>query len=70
MQRRRQGCLSGLLQLTFLNFIFNWMQTRFGFGERRILFWTRLWIDHVDHIHNLRLQHHRGHGLVPSVLTI
>jgi hypothetical protein len=33
MGRRRQGCLSGLLQLTFLNVIFNWMQTRFGFGR-------------------------------------
>jgi hypothetical protein len=30
---RRQGCLSGLLQLAFLNWIFDWLQDRFGFGR-------------------------------------
>jgi hypothetical protein len=33
MSHQRQGCLSGLLKLTFLNWIFNWLQTRFGFGR-------------------------------------
>jgi hypothetical protein len=31
--RDRQGCLSGLLKLTFLNWIFDWLQERFGFGR-------------------------------------
>ncbi len=30
---RRPGCLSGLLQLFFLNAIFDWLQERFGFGR-------------------------------------
>jgi hypothetical protein len=29
----RPGCLSGLLKLTFLNFIFDFLQDRFGFGR-------------------------------------
>lgn len=29
----RPGCLSGLLKLTFLNFIFDFLQERFGFGR-------------------------------------
>lgn len=31
--RDRQGCLSGLLQLFALNWIFDWLQDRFGFGR-------------------------------------
>jgi hypothetical protein len=31
--RDRQGCLSGLLELAFLNWIFDWLQDRFGFGR-------------------------------------
>ena len=30
---QRPGCLSGLLKLTFLNVIFDWLQNRFGFGR-------------------------------------
>jgi hypothetical protein len=30
---RRQGCLTGLLKLAFLNWIFDWLQERFGFGR-------------------------------------
>jgi hypothetical protein len=30
---RRQGCFSGLLKLAFLNWIFDWLQERFGFGR-------------------------------------
>ncbi len=30
---RRQGCLVGLLKLTFLNVVFDWLQGRFGFGR-------------------------------------
>jgi hypothetical protein len=30
---RRPGCLQGLLQLFFLNVIFDWLQRRFGFGR-------------------------------------
>jgi len=33
MQRRQQGCLEGLLELTFLNVVFDWLQKRFGFGR-------------------------------------
>jgi hypothetical protein len=29
----RPGCLSGLLKLAFLNFIFDFLQERFGFGR-------------------------------------
>jgi len=29
----RPGCLSGLLKLAFLNWIFDWLQDRFGFGR-------------------------------------
>ena len=29
----RPGCLSGLLKLTFLNIIFDFLQDRFGFGR-------------------------------------
>jgi hypothetical protein len=29
----RPGCLSGLLKLAFLNWIFDWLQERFGFGK-------------------------------------
>jgi len=29
----RPGCLSGLLKLAFLNWIFDWLQDRFGFGK-------------------------------------
>jgi hypothetical protein len=31
--RDRPGCLSGLLKLTFLNWIFDWLQEKFGFGR-------------------------------------
>ncbi|MFL7808562.1 MAG: hypothetical protein ACK2VD_03745 [Anaerolineae bacterium] len=31
--RNRQGCLSGLLELAFLNWIFDWLEDRFGFGR-------------------------------------
>ena len=31
--RERQGCLSGLLQLMMLNWLFDWLQDRFGFGR-------------------------------------
>jgi len=30
---RRPGCLSGLLQLAFLNVVFDWLQEKFGFGR-------------------------------------
>lgn len=33
MDGRRQGCLQGLLELFFLNAIFDWLQDRFGFGR-------------------------------------
>ena len=29
----RPGCRSGLLKLTFLTWIFDWLQDRFGFGR-------------------------------------
>ncbi len=29
----RPGCLSGLLKMAFLNWIFDWLQDRFGFGK-------------------------------------
>ncbi len=29
----RPGCLSGFLKLAFLNWIFDWLQDRFGFGR-------------------------------------
>jgi len=29
----RPGCLSGLLKLAFLNWIFDWLQEKFGFGR-------------------------------------
>jgi len=31
--RSRPGCLSGILKLAFLDFIFDWLQKRFGFGR-------------------------------------
>jgi hypothetical protein len=31
--QQRQGCLSGMLQLAFLNVIFDFLQKRFGFGR-------------------------------------
>jgi hypothetical protein len=33
MNRKQPGCFSGLLQLAFLNFIFDFLQRRFGFGR-------------------------------------
>jgi hypothetical protein len=30
---QRQGCLSGILQMAFLNFVFDFLQKRFGFGR-------------------------------------
>jgi hypothetical protein len=30
---RRQGCFTGLIKLTFLNWMFDWLQDRFGFGR-------------------------------------
>jgi hypothetical protein len=30
---RRPGCLQGLFELFFLNWIFDWLQNRFGFGR-------------------------------------
>mgnify|MGYP001121472073 CR=1 FL=1 len=30
---RRQGCLTGLFKLLALDFIFDWLQDRFGFGR-------------------------------------
>jgi hypothetical protein len=29
----RPGCLSGILKLTLLNLVFDWLQERFGFGK-------------------------------------
>lgn len=29
----RPGCLSGLFRLTMLNWLFDWLQGRFGFGR-------------------------------------
>jgi hypothetical protein len=29
----RPGCLSGFFKLAFLNWIFDWLQDRFGFGR-------------------------------------
>jgi hypothetical protein len=31
--RKRPGCLTGLLELAFLNWIFDALQKRFGFGR-------------------------------------
>jgi hypothetical protein len=31
--RDRPGCLSGLAKLAFLNWLFDWLQDRFGFGR-------------------------------------
>jgi hypothetical protein len=31
--QRRQGCLAGLLEIFFLNTLFDWLQRRFGFGR-------------------------------------
>ena len=31
--RERPGCLAGILKLTFLNFVFDWLQKKFGFGR-------------------------------------
>ena len=31
--RDRPGCLSGLMKLAFLNWLFDWLQDRFGFGR-------------------------------------
>ncbi|MCA1554400.1 MAG: hypothetical protein LC737_08480 [Chloroflexi bacterium] len=31
----RRGCLGGLLELFLLNTLFNWMESRFGFGRSR-----------------------------------
>ena len=33
MSQRRQGCLEGLLELSFLNVAFDWLQKKFGFGR-------------------------------------
>ncbi len=30
---QRPGCLSGLLKMAFLTWIFDWLQDRFGFGR-------------------------------------
>ena len=30
---RRPGCLQGLIELFFLNAIFDWLERRFGFGR-------------------------------------
>jgi hypothetical protein len=31
--KEKPGCLSGLLKLAFLNWIFDWLQEKFGFGR-------------------------------------
>lgn len=31
--KRRQGCLTGLLELFLLDRLFHWLQRRFGFGR-------------------------------------
>ena len=31
--RNRSGCLGGLLQLVLLDWLFDWLQHRFGFGR-------------------------------------
>jgi len=31
--RDKQGCLSGLIKLAFLNWLFDWLQEKFGFGK-------------------------------------
>lgn len=31
--RDRPGCLTGLLELAFLTWAFDWLQDRFGFGK-------------------------------------
>lgn len=33
MYDRRPGCLQGLFELLALNWIFDWLQRRFGFGR-------------------------------------
>ena len=33
MSQRRQGCLEGLLELSILNVVFDWLQKKFGFGR-------------------------------------
>jgi hypothetical protein len=30
---RRPGCLSGILEMAFLSWIFDWLEGRFGFGR-------------------------------------
>lgn len=30
---QRRGCLTGLLELLALNWLFDWLQDRFGFGR-------------------------------------
>jgi hypothetical protein len=31
--QEKPGCLSGIFRLAFLNWIFDWLQNRFGFGR-------------------------------------
>lgn len=33
MRDDRQGCLEGLLELTLLALVFQWLEERFGFGR-------------------------------------
>ena len=33
MLENRRGCLGGLLELLLLNWLFDWLQQRFGFGR-------------------------------------
>jgi len=33
MDRREQGCLTGLLQIIALAWLFDWLQDTFGFGR-------------------------------------
>lgn len=36
--REKPGCLVGLGKLAILNWLFGWMQNRFGFGRRGSIF--------------------------------
>lgn len=35
---RRPGCLSGLMQLVMLKWLFDWLQQQFGFGRKQSCF--------------------------------
>ena len=44
----RPGCLSGLLKLFLLDTLFDWLQERFGFRPRLLVFGLRMRVYLVD----------------------